>query len=103
MSGGGYGPLMTAGQVTSGISSRNAVAITTFTEFFTSGVAFFAFVAGGAKLNYSLMLPLVFGAVCAVPFATLTVKNVKEDKLKKMIGGLTLILGLLIILKTIFR
>ena len=103
MSGGGYGPLMTAGQVTSGISSRNAVAITTFTEFFTSSVAFIAFVAGGAKLNYSLMLPLVLGAVCVVPFATLTVKQMKEEKLKKMIGGLTLILGLLIILKTVFK
>lgn len=101
MSGGGYGPLMTAGQVTSGVSSRNAVAITTFTEFFTSGVAFTAFVAGGAKLNYSLMIPLVFGAVCAVPFATLTVKQVSEAKLKKMIGVLTISLGLLIILKTL--
>lgn len=93
ISGGGYGPLMTAGQVTSGISSRNAVALTSFSEFFTSLVAFSAFMISGVELNYALMIPLVLGAVCAVPFATLTVQKVPEQKLKKLIGILTLTLG----------
>lgn len=103
VSGGGYGPLMTAGQVTSGISSRTAVAVTSFTEFFTSLVAFSAFVAAGAKLNYSLMAPLMLGAVCVVPFATLTVRRVKEEKLRRMIGVLTLILGSLIVVKALLN
>jgi len=102
ISGGGYGPIMTAGQVTSGVSSRNAVAVTSFTEFFTSMVAFTAFAVGGVMLNYSLMLPLILGAVCVVPFATLTVKKVKDEWLKMMVGILTLLLGSVLILKTLF-
>jgi uncharacterized membrane protein YfcA len=99
VSGGGYGPLMTAGQVTSGILSKNAVAVTSFTEFFTSLVAFAAFMAAGAKLNWNLMLPLMLGAVSVVPFATLTVKNIRENTLRRLIGGLTLILGILVAVK----
>ena len=40
ISGGGYGPLVTAGQVLSGIRGRNAVGITSLAEGVTSIVGF---------------------------------------------------------------
>jgi hypothetical protein len=95
LSGGGYGPLVTAGQVVSGLPPRHAVAITSITESFTCIVGLATYLALGREINWGLTLPLVAGAVLSVPIATLTVRRLPEKGLRLTVGFVTLALGAL--------
>ena len=93
LSGGGYGPLVTAGQVVSGLPPKNAVAITSVAESFTCVVGLTAYLALGREINWGLAFPLVAGALLSVPIATLTVRRMPEKGFRLVVGVVTLILG----------
>ena len=93
LSGGGYGPLVTAGQVVSGLPPKNAVAITSVAESFTCVVGLTTYLALGREINWGLALPLVTGALLSVPIATLTVRRMPEKGFRRIVGVVTLVLG----------
>jgi len=93
LSGGGYGPLVTAGQVVSGLPPKNAVAISSVAESFTCVVGLTAYLALGREINWGLAFPLVAGALLSVPIATLTVRRMPEKGFRLVVGVVTLILG----------
>jgi len=95
ISGGGYGPLVMGGQLLSGINSKNAVGITAFAEAITCLTGFFFYLIMGKAIDWKLTGLLIISAVPAVPFAVLTVKNIHARELKKYVGILITVLGLL--------
>jgi hypothetical protein len=95
LSGGGYGPLVTAGQVVSGLPSKHAVAITSVAESFTCVVGLATYFALGRHINWGLAAPLVAGALLSVPIATLTVRRLPEKGLRLVVAVVTLALGAL--------
>lgn len=99
LSGGGYGPLVTAGQVVSGLPAKHAVAITSVAEAFTClvGLGAYLFLTGG--LDWTLATPLAAGALLSVPVATLTVKRMPESAIRAAVGIVTLGLGILSLTK----
>jgi len=99
LSGGGYGPLMTSGQVLSGLKGKASVGITSFAEGFTCLVGVILFLGRGHGFDYDLMIPMVTGALLSIPFSTEFVKHIDETKLKKLIAVFTILLGLFTILK----
>ncbi len=99
ISGGGYGPLVMGGQLISGINAKNAVGITAFAEAVTCLVGFIVYLISGKAIDWKLTGTLVLFAIGAVPFAALTVKNVYSDRLKRYVGILIIILGLITIFK----
>ncbi len=99
ISGGGYGPLVMGGQMLSGVCAKNAVGITAFAEAVTCFIGFIVYLVLGRSIDWKLTGLLVLCATGAVPFAALTVKNVNSDKLKKYVGILITVLGLLTLLK----
>lgn len=101
LSGGGYGPLVTGGQVVSGVPARSAVAITSVAECLTCLVGLIVYFAAQKSLYWPLVLPLVLGALLSVPLATLTVKRVPETLLRGSVGVTTVGLGLLMLAKGI--
>lgn len=103
LSGGGYGPLVTAGQVVSGISSRQAVGITSLAEATTCFIGLVAYVLFHEHLDWALTGPLTLGALFSVPVATLTVRRLPEGVLRGTIGGLTLGLGVLTLIRLLAR
>lgn len=103
ISGGGYGPLVTGGQILSGIGSKNAVGITSLAEGLTCLVGVSAyFIVTNHTVDWKLAPYLVIGAVLSVPFATLTVKKLKGETLKIGVGIATIILGLFTLYKVLF-
>jgi len=104
MSGGGYGPVVTSGQILSGLDSRNAVAITSLAEGLTCfvGVITYALVAPNG-FNWSLVPWLTIGAIGSVPFSTVTVKKLTPGKLKILIACCTIILGSVTLIKTLLN
>lgn len=98
LSGGGYGPLVTAGQVVSGLEAKQAVAITSLAESFTSLIGLIAYILYRGSLDFSLAIPLTIGAMMSVPIATLVVRRVPQRVMRMSVGIASCVLGFLAIL-----
>ena len=101
VSGGGYGPLVTSGQILSGVQGKAAVGITSFAEAFTCLLATILFLLKGGHINLVILIPMCTGALLSVPFSVFAVNKAKEDHLKILIGILTIVMGALTIYKTL--
>ena len=99
LSGGGYGPLVTAGQVVSGIPPKHAIAITSIAEGLTCIVGFTAYILIHRHIDLMLAAPLTLGAMLSVPVATLTVKWLPEHAVRSGVGVVTCLLGVLTLIK----
>jgi len=99
MSGGGYGPVVTGGQILSGIQGNNAVGITSLAEGLTCVVGVIIFIASPETVNWGLAPSLIIGALLSVPFSAFVVKKMPTRTLKITIGLITLFLGLITIIK----
>ena len=101
LSGGGYGPLVTAGQVVSGLPAKRAVAVTSVAESVTCLVGVLAYLAVGKTLAWNLAVPLTMGALLSVPMATVTVRHLPEHTVRGVVGTFTLILGAVALLRLV--
>lgn len=99
LSGGGYGPLVTAGQMVAGLPAKHAVAITSVAESLTCLIGLLAYLALGKRIAWELAVPLAVGALLSVPMATLTVRRASEASLRGVVGVVTLILGAVALIK----
>jgi uncharacterized membrane protein YfcA len=91
LSGGGYGPLMTSGQLLVGVEAKAAAAITSLSEG----------VASRGHYNLDLLIAVLTGSLLVVPLATGSVRRLNERTMKKGIGVATLILGCWTVLKAL--
>ncbi len=95
MSGGGYGPLVTSGQILSGVNGKNAIGITTLAEGLACIVAVATFLAlNPLYADWQLAAFLSGGALLSVPFSALTVKKLQVEKMTTLIGTATFLLGI---------
>ena len=102
ISGGGYGPVVTSGQILSGVDGKSAVGITSLAEALTCAVGIITYLfVSKTSLDLRLAPLIIIGAVCSVPFSVKSVKKITEDKLKIAIAGLTMVLGIFTIVKLI--
>jgi hypothetical protein len=101
ISGGGYGPLVTGGQIISGIKGREAVGITHLAEGFVCIGALAVYAIFGMKAMWSIAPAIILGEIASVPLAALTVKAVRSRTLNLIIGFFTTILGLAALVKAL--
>ncbi len=102
VSGGGYGPLVTSGQILSGVQGKAAVGITSFAEAFTCLFAVFLFIIKGGYINLHIFIPMCAGALLSVPCSVFAINKANEDHLKIIVGVLTLFMGGITIYKALF-
>lgn len=102
MSGGGYGPVVTGGQILSGVEGKSAVGITSLAEGLTclTGVIAYMLVSRNL-LNWRLAPWIIIGAVLSVPLSAKSVKIIDTKTLKLAIAILTIILGTVTVIKTL--
>jgi uncharacterized membrane protein YfcA len=94
ISGGGYGPLITAGQVVSGRGPKDSVgiALATETPICIAGIIMYLIFSGMS--DFLLAILLTIGAIAATPFGALATKKITNEKLaKRLVGILALGLG----------
>jgi uncharacterized membrane protein YfcA len=103
ISGGGYGPLVTSGQILSGVESKNAIGITSLAEGLTCLVGVITYISfTNHTVDWSLSPSLILGAILSVPLATYTVKKFKGGPLRLIVGIATLLLGMFTLGKLFF-
>lgn len=101
ISGGGYGPLVTSGQVLSGVEPKSAVATTSITEGVTCAFGLAVFFLSGKVADWSLAPPVVLGALCAVLPAAYLVKIVNPKTVRALVGFVAMALGAWVLVKTL--
>jgi len=99
ISGGGYGPIVTSGQIVTGIDARSAIGITSLAEGIVSIVSVIMYMLLGTGIDWSLSLPLTIGVALSTPVAAFIVSKAGNRKIRLAIGIFTLLLGLMTILK----
>jgi uncharacterized membrane protein YfcA len=103
MSGGGYGPVVTGGQILSGVEGKSAVGITSLAEGLTCLVGIITYVLIKSEpLDLRLAPWIIIGAVLSVPLCAKSVKLISTHKLKLMIAVLTITLGMFTLIKTLY-
>ena len=102
LSGGGYGPIVTAGQIMSGVGEKSAVSITSFSEVLVSLTAVLTYISIGGTVNWLLASCLLISVSFSAPVAAFMIKRTESGKLKVLIGVVTFLLGLATILKAMF-
>ncbi|MBL7063692.1 MAG: sulfite exporter TauE/SafE family protein [Anaerolineae bacterium] len=102
LSGGGYGPLVTGGQIMAGVDGKGAIGITSLAEGLVCIVGVLAYMlTGNGAVDWGLAPSLVLGAVLSVPLAAFTVKKMPVRKLRWAIGITITILGLFTLVKLV--
>jgi len=101
LSAGGYGPIVTGGQILSGVGGKQAIGITALAEGLTCLVAVMAFLASGEVHELAVAYPLVIGALCSVPLSAYTVRKITIKRLTTFIALITLVLGIATVLKAV--
>jgi len=96
ISGGGYGPIVTSGQILSGVNSKNAIGITSLAEGLTCLIGVITYlVFTNHIVDWTLAPSLILGAILSVPLAAWAVKKYKAKHFKLIVGLATLVLGLI--------
>lgn len=94
VSGGGFGPLMTGGQILSGVDSKSAIVITSVAEGVTCLLSFSTYLLfQREQLDPALFLPLCLGSVASVPLSVYIVKKLRIRHLTMIIALVTMALG----------
>lgn len=99
ISGGGYGPLVTGGQIMIGVPGKNAIGITSLAEGLVCLVGLILYITFHGWPDWTMAIPMGIGAIISVPAATWTVKILPEQSLRKYIGYATIFLGALTLIK----
>jgi len=100
VSGGGYVPLVTGGQIIGGRDTKSSVGSTTMSVAFVCMVGFLGYLLMQGDIYWTLAAATITGSIIAAPFAAMTVSKVSTNKLKMVIGVATSLLGILTLAKT---
>lgn len=106
ISGGGYGPITTSGQVITGRDHEESVATSVMSESILSGLGFLLFfLLNGfpdVELTIQLMIILIISAIAATPLGALTADKLRKEKAKKYIGIISILLGIFTIIRVLW-
>lgn len=101
ISGGGYGPVVTGGQLLAGVEGKNAIGITSLAEGLTCFIGVMAYLVAKNSIEWRLAIFLITGAIFSVPLSVYTVKKMKTRVLRSFMGIAAVILGLITLVKVL--
>jgi hypothetical protein len=101
ISGGGYGPVVTGGQVLSGINGRSAIGIASLAEGITSAAGVVAYLCSGATTGWHLAPSLLLGATLSVPISDYVVSRLPTERLTLVIGSVSTGLGIYTLVRVV--
>lgn len=102
ISGGGFGPVVTSGQIMSGSEAKNAVAVTSFAETILSAFGFILYIFISGTFNLNLAFLVIFSGIIAAPLGAFIAKRLKNKDAKTLIGSIIIGLGVLTLIKCFF-
>lgn len=103
VSGGGFGPLVTMGQVVSGRSIKNSIGVALACEIPVCLTGLIMYTLLNGWIDFSLPLLLSIGAIPATIIGAFTTKKINNEKtIKRLVGFLAIFLGSFTLIKVFF-
>ena len=103
ISGGGFGPVTTSGQIIAGRDGRSSIGATTLAEAPICIVGFLVYLLTNGISDWHLPAYLIVGALMGALIGPHFTAKFKDDKkLRKILGTLVIVLGVWTLLKTWF-
>ena len=100
ITGGGFGPILTTGQLISGREVKHSIGVTKTAKFLVSVVGFCTFYFLHGISDYFLIKILVISGTIATFFGAIGTKKIKNGfKARFLIGILAILLGIFVLLK----
>ncbi len=99
--GGGYGPIVTSGQIVTGTTTKNAVAITSASELLTCAGGLVGYMLGNQGIDWKLAGGLVLGGTAAAFLASPTVRALPVKRLTAAVSVGCFVLGAVTILNVL--
>ncbi len=124
LTGGGFGPVVTSGQILAGQRHKGAIGVTTLAEAPICIIGFFTYLIGRSigefngsvmsasvskffvkmfspkMFQWELILALILGSVLIAPFGAFTTRRLKKEKMHLILGLLIIVLGIWTLVKT---
>lgn len=104
MSGGGFGPVVTAGQIIAGHGHKTAIGVTTAAEapICISGFIAYCFLKGPDAIlrDWIVFVPLTVGSLLSTPLGAMITRKFPEDKVRPTLGILVTVLGIWTLART---
>ncbi len=98
MSGGGYGSIISCGQILAGVNCKKALSTSYYAEAVISYMGFILYlIVFQNVLNTTITMFMVIGALLAIPLAIKSIEKVSSSKLTTIIGIILIILGFITI------
>jgi len=101
LSGGGFGPVVTGGQIITGKEVKSAIGVTTFSEVPICLAAFITYLIAGGVIGWYLIIPLLVGVIIASTIGPYITKKMDVKKTKIVLGILLILLGTWSIIKLV--
>jgi len=101
LTGGGFGPICTAGLHLSGIKAKISIGTTLLSEGFVCILAAGIYLVSGRVLNLSIFLPLAIGSIIGCVAGSLATKRSKSKTLRILAGVFITVLGIWTLVKTL--
>lgn len=102
LTGGGFGPLLTTGQVLGGVEPKAAAGVTSFTKAVTGALGLGLYLSSGHALDLRVAGAMTAGALLAVPVATGTIRRMEEARVKRTIAWVAIALGAVTLVKALW-
>ncbi len=99
MSGGGFGPVTTGGQIIAGNHHKSAIGCTTLSEVPICLAGFITYLLLNGLQGYGLLTALSVGAIIGAPIGALFTTKLRSKKIRYVLGMLILLLGAWTIIK----
>jgi len=93
ISGGGYGPISTSGQIISGIRPRAAIAITALVEGVICALGIGVYFILSVYPEFLLTFAITVGALIAAPFSAFTTASLEQNLLRNVVAFSTFAIG----------
>jgi len=97
MSGGGYGPIITGGQIALGKECKNSIGCTTAAEVPICLAGFITFVVVSGISDWNIPIILIAGAIPGAITGALLTKRLRSEKIKTILATLIITLGIMLI------
>ena len=102
ISGGGFGPVATAGQIIAGRGGKSSIGATTLAEVPICIAGFLAYLVAKGITDWSLPLYLSIGSLIGALIGPHFTAKFKDDKkLRKILGAMVLVLGIVTLAKVL--
>lgn len=102
ISGGGFGPITTGGQVITGNENKSSIGCTTLSEVPICITGFVTYMLLKGLASYDLLIVTSIGAAIGAPFGALLTKKIDSKKLKYILGVIMMVLGAYTLISIIF-